>query len=148
MCSRDCKKFGLACVAGFVVFNVLEFIQHAVLLAPVYRKPGYAAVWNPPDVMKSRQWAMFLAYLILAVAFTKVYAQGYEDDKPPVGQGVRFGLLAGLLVAPLHALLQYMVFPVSLKLALAWTAGGILNCVILGVVTALLFRPAPHTHPA
>lgn len=144
MCSRDCKKFGLAALAVVVSVNVLEFILHAVLLGPVYMRPQYMMLWNSPEAMAERRWAMLLAYLIFGVVFTKIYAQGYEDSKPALGQGLRFGLLAGLLIAPLNALVEYMVYPVSLGLASAWMAGGVVNCVLLGAVASLIYRPVKN----
>jgi hypothetical protein len=144
-CSRDCKKFGLSALAAFIVFNLLDFLLHEKLLSAVYHKPAYATLWNPDAVMKSRMWAMFLAHAIASVVLAKGYALGYEDEKAPLGQGLRYGLFTGLLVSPLGSLMQFFVYPVSLKLAAAWIVGGLVQFVVLGVVIASIYRPAPET---
>lgn len=148
-CSRDCKKTGLAAVAAFVVFNILEFLVHGQLFMSAYAAPEYQSVWNPQAVMGSRMMVSLAGYVLYCIAFVLTYTRGYEDAKPALGQGVRFGLLAGLLVFPYHALINYMVYPVSLNLALAWIAAGVVESIILGAVVASIYRPAaeaPHTH--
>ena len=132
-------------MAAVVSVNVLGFILHEVVLGPVYKRPHYTMLWNSPEVMAERRWAMWLAHLIFGIVFTKLYAQGYEHSKPALGQGLRFGLLAGLLTGPLYALVEYMVYPVSLGLASAWIAGWMLNGILLGAVVSLIYKPSlPH----
>lgn len=144
-CSRDCKKTGLAALAALVAFNVLEFVVHGVALMGAYMQPQYSAVWNPQPVMNGRMRVSFLGSVAFAAAFTLIYTRGYEDAKPALGQGLRFGLLAGLLVFPYHALTSYMVYPVELSLAFTWIAAGLVESLIVGAVVALIYRPAPET---
>ena len=139
--TKDCKKVFVPAVVAVVALNVMEFILHAKVLMRVYQKPHYEGLWNPQPVMASRKWAMFVAYLIFGFLFTKIYAQGYEPSKPAVGQGIRYGLLVGIMVTTFYALIEYMIYPISLKLAGAWIAGGVIECVILGALVASLYRP-------
>lgn len=148
-CSRDCKKLGLAAGAAVVLRFGLEFLVHQVLLGPTYRKPAYASLWNPEAVMHSRFSAMLLAHLLFGAVFALMYTRGYEDGKPPAGQGLRYGLMAGVLLGQL-SLIQYAVYPVSCKLALAWFVSEVVQCALIGLAVGLLYRFAPaaeHAHP-
>jgi len=137
----DKKKLGIAAAVNFVVLYALEFLVHAVLLAPVYHKPHYATLWNPEPVMMARMPAMAGAYAIAAVLFVILYAEGYEASRPPVAQGLSCGFLVGTLMSTFHSLVDFAVYPVSWKLAAAWIAAGIAVFLIVGVVTALIYRP-------
>lgn len=141
-CAIDCKKTGIAAAAAFVVYNVMDFVLHGVLLAGVYQRPHYASLWNSQQVMAQRRLFGVLSYLIFVPIFAKIYAHGYEPDKPGLGQGLRYGLLAGLMLHGYHALMNYMVYPVSLKLALTWLAGGVFEFAVIGAVVGLVYKPA------
>lgn len=149
MCSKDCKKFGAAAGAAVVLLIGLEAVVHHVLLGPTYARPEFATVWNPPAEMSRRTPVMFLAYILFGVMFAKIYTKGYEEERAPLGQGIRYGLSIGLLAGVTHALLNYTVYPVSAGLASAWAVSMLVNCVIMGVAVAYLYRPkpeTPHTH--
>ena len=144
--SKDCKKMFIPAVVAVVVLTAMEFILHAKILVGVYQKPHYAGLWNPHPVMASRKWAMFLAYFIFGFLFTKIYTHGYEPSKPVLSQGIRYGLLVGIMVTTFCSLIEYMIYPISLKLAGAWIAGGVIECVILGAIVASIYRPGSQTH--
>jgi len=147
-CSRDCRKFGLAALAGSVTFVLLEALVHSqALLGQIYMRPHYATLWNPPADMQGRLWAMLAGQVLAVLAFTKLYAGGYEEGKPPLGQGARFGAAAGFFVGSYHALMSYFVYPVSCRLAAAWFGALVLEFVIVGAVVASIYKFQPHTHP-
>ena len=60
---KDFKKFSLAAAAAYVGINAMDFLLHGVLLAPIYRMPKYASLWNPPAEMGHRRWAALVGYL-------------------------------------------------------------------------------------
>ncbi len=138
---KDRKKFWLAVAAGFVALNILEYVLNGVLLRDIYMRPHYLALWNPEAVMRSRMWAMYLAYAAAMFFFVRIYTYGYESGRPPLAQGAHFGFMAGALIASLYALINYMVYPVSLRLAGAWLVGGVVNYTVVGAVVGLLYRP-------
>lgn len=146
MCCRDCKKLGLSAFAAFIVLSALEFLIHEGLLRQVYAHPWYTALWNSPQAMNGRMPAMWLANAVFAAAFALIYTHGYEEDKGALGQGLRYGFWAGLLTGVHGALMSYFVYPVSCRLAAAWAVAGVAECLVLGAVVALIYRPAPHAH--
>jgi hypothetical protein len=140
-CNIDRKSCWLSVAATFVGLNVMEYLVHGVLLRSTYMSVRYLGVWNPEPVMKERMWANLLSYAVVALILPKVFAQGFSADRPRVGQGVRFGLLAGTLLCVTHSLMDFFVYPVSISLAAAWAATGTAEFVIIGVILALLYRP-------
>lgn len=148
-CSRDCKKLGLAAGAAVALRFGLEFLTHQVLLGPTYRKPAYLTLWNPEAVMQSRFPAMLLAHVLFGIVFALMYTRGYEDGKCGKGQGIRYGLMAGALLGQL-SLIQYAIYPISCKLALAWFASELVQCALIGLAVGAIYRPAPeaegHSH--
>ncbi|MBI3553784.1 MAG: hypothetical protein HY077_14910 [Elusimicrobia bacterium] len=148
-CSRDCKKTGISAAASFIALAVMEFVVHGKLLLQVYQSAKYAHVWNPDPIMQKRMPVQMAGNLLFAIMFTLIYTRGYEDAKSPLGQGLRFGLLAGLLGPTVLAIHNYFVYPVSWHLAAAWAAAGLIECLVLGVIVSSIYRPAPeapHDH--
>jgi hypothetical protein len=137
----DCRRFTKASIAVFIGFNVLEFLVHGLALRGVYHHPGYMILWNPESVMNGRRWLALLAYAVMSWVLVRVYAQGYEAEKAPLEQGLRCGALMGVFFAVYHASVDYMIYPVGLKLALTWIAAGVLEMTILGGLASAFYRP-------
>src|ERR671922_1974261 len=85
------QQFWWATLAAFATSVVLSFIAHGVLLGSDYA--ALQNVYRPPGFEASRFLLLLLAQLIMAGAMAALYRYGIED-KPYLGQGVRFGLLA------------------------------------------------------
>jgi hypothetical protein len=146
--ARDGRRVAKAAVAAFVVFNILEFLVHGVLLKRAYHAARYLLLWNGEHAMNARRWPALLGYAALSWVVARVYAQGYEPEKAALEQGLKCGALLGLLLFSYHAWVDYMVYPVSAKLALAWWAAGVLELTIVGAVVSTVYRPEqPHSHP-
>ncbi len=140
-CFLGCKRIWTAAAAVAAAFIVMEYFLHGVLLKGIYLRTHYEMLWNSGDVMRNRSLFLLLGYVLFGFVFADIYAYGYEEGKPPLGQGLRYGFLAGLMVAGFSSL-SYAVFPISWKLAGAWAAGGIAECIIAGIATAILYKPA------
>ena len=132
------KKFGIASGAAFVAYSVLAYVIHNVALVGDYQ--AIASSLRAPEEFLQRLPLLYLGNLVFAAAATLVYAHGYEPDKNWVGQGLRFGLILGTLMAPV-ALTEYVVYPVPGVLALKWIVLGYLQMVITAWVVAGIYRP-------
>ncbi len=78
------KKFLIAWLVMFVLYMAGGFIVHGVLL-----KDDYAAtnLMRPEEQQKAMMVWMLLAHVLMAGAFTWIYARGVEN-KPWLGQGL------------------------------------------------------------
>ena len=102
------KRFLIAWLATFVVWMVGSYIVHGALLQADYK--GLATLFRAE--MDAQQYFpfMLLAHVIMAGAFTWIYARGVET-KPWLGQGLRFGVVIALLAVVPTYLIYYAVQP-------------------------------------
>lgn len=136
----DWKKFLAAVVVGYLLVGVLAYLIHNVWLMPVYRQ--HQSVWRPAEITMRKRWVMLVGQLIFTIMFAWVYTRGVEN-KPWVGQGIRYGILMTLLVVVPSACAQYTIYSIPYTLALKWMVGGGVQLVVLGLVVAgFLRKPA------
>lgn len=131
------RKYLLASLAAFVVVAALDTFINGVMLAPMYKET--ASVWRPEAEMMQRMWMFFVSYAVLALVFTQIYIKGIEKKKPALGQGVRYGLTIGVLIATLGSFVWYVVLPIPLALAFWWFVVAMVESVIAGVVVATVY---------
>lgn len=138
------KKYLIAVIVVFVVYSALSYGIHSIILAPDYRAISDAL--RDEQAFLQRMPLLYLGNLIFALAFCLAYAMGYEPGKNWVGQGIRFGLIVGTLLAP-FALTEYVVYPVSGMLAVKWIFLGYLQVLVSALFAASLYivPPLPKT---
>jgi len=134
------KRMVLASLAVFVVFFVVDGIVNNVLLADLYKQT--ASVWRPESEIMGNLWLMWLGTLILAPLFVLIYTKGYEADKPCLGQGVRYGLIVGILVFAPQCLSWYAVLPIPAVLPVWWFVAGMVETIAAGAAVGLIYRQA------
>ncbi len=134
------KKIIGAIAAGFALLLAGRYLLHGVLLKSAYS--ASSDVWRTPEAMQHRMWIIFLVDIIFAVAAVLIYIPGIEQ-KPWLGQGIRFGILLALATAVPQSLTEYMIYPIHHELALHWIIGEGGLTVLLGVLIAAICRPKP-----
>jgi len=131
------KKFLLAWIGVFLAWMIGSFVVHGVLLHDDYMQL--------PNLFRTEADAqqyfplMILAHVILAGAFSWIYAQGVHD-KPWLPQGIRFGIAVALLTIVPTYMIYYVVQPMpGLVVVKQMIFDGIL-IVILGLIVAAIYR--------
>ncbi|MDA2930692.1 hypothetical protein MYX84_12235, partial [Acidobacteria bacterium AH-259-O06] len=137
--SMDIKRFIIAGVVVYVVYQILGFLIHEVILSGPYA--SLESLWRPEE----KTWIFWLTGLLWAALFTFIYTKGYEGKG--VMEGVRYGLWIGLFVSVPMAFNSYAVLPVPASLALQWFIYGTLQTIICGVVVAVIYKPARAAAP-
>jgi ABC-type multidrug transport system permease subunit len=92
--------------------------------------------------MKALFGLMPAAEFVFGVLFGIVYAQGYEPRRAPLGQGMRYGLIMGLMLAPMNSLVWYVILPIPQSLCAAWFVAGFVEMLVLGIVASFVYKPA------
>ena len=133
------KKFTLASLLCFIFLLVTEYLINLWLM-PVYEQ--YAAVWRPMEQMQNKWWIMWVAQYFFAVMFVYIYTKGVED-KPWLGQGIRYGIIMILFTTIPFTLSNYFVYPIPYTLALKWMVAGAVQLIVMGIVVAALCKKAP-----
>ena len=134
------KRLALASLAVFGVFFVVDGVVNNVLLTDLYKQT--ASVWRPEREIMGNLWLMWLGTLILAPLFVLIYTKGYEANKPGLGQGVRYGLIVGVLLSAPQCLVWYAVLPIPAVLSVWWFAAGMAESIAAGAAAGLIYRPA------
>ena len=130
------KKFLIAWLVIFVLWMIGGFVVHGTLLNADYQAMG---TMRPEAEQQSMLPLMLLAHAILAGGFVWIYARGVEN-KPWLGQGLRFGLaVACLAVIPIY-LIYYVVLPTPGSVACKQIVFDTILTLILGAVVAFLYR--------
>lgn len=130
------KKFFLAVAAVFVVREVLGYVIHAVLLTPYYQETY--SLWRLPEEIN--MGLVYLVGLVWSLLFTYIFTKGYEGKGPM--EGIRYGLLVGLLISVPAAFGTYAVQPITLALAIGWSIYGTVQVVACGLAAALVYQRA------
>lgn len=133
------KKYLIAVLVVYVLYSGLAIVIHQVILSGDYQ-PLEGTVTRPVSEFGLRVPLLYLGNLIFALAFCALYAKGYDPGKNWLGQGLRYALLLGTLLAP-FALTQYVVYPVPAWLALKWILFGYLQVLVIGVAAAGVYTP-------
>lgn len=135
----DTKRWLIAAIGAFAAIFVLDFVVHGVLLMGIYEQT--ASVWRPKAEANQMMWMMTLGQLLFGAALAWLYTKGYERSKAGLGQGLRFGIYAGLFLAAANNFVWYVVLPVPFALNLAWQASALVNCMVAGAVVGALYKP-------
>jgi len=130
----NAKRFILAAIVVFVVMQATDYLIHNLILSSTYE--SLTGVWR--EEMMSKMWIMTLTSLFLSFMFVFIFTKGYEGKG--VGEGVRFGLIIGLLMNVVGMLNQYVVYPVPFSLTIQWFIFGMIQFVIAGVVASLIYK--------
>ena len=129
------KRLLLAALAVFVSFQILDYVIHMLILSADYE--AIASVWrtNMMDMM----WIMYISGIILSLLFVYIFTKGYQGKG--IMEGIRYGLLIGVLMMVVGSLNQYVIYPVPIELAIKWIIFGLIEFMIAGIITALIYKP-------
>jgi hypothetical protein len=97
-----------------------------------------ASLLRPPAEMN-----LTLGYAVSLMGFfvfAYAYAKGYEGGSGAV-EGLRFGVIVGLLLACFSAVWSYVMMPISGSFAAAMIVDAIVEMAVFGVVVGLIYKP-------
>ena len=128
------KRFVLATLAVFVVYEAIDLLVHMVILGKTYQA---MRIWRPD--MEQKMWIIYLAVLIFSAVFVYVYSKGYEGKG--LIEGLRFGVITWALIKLPGILSQYVIYPVPYKLALKWLGFALIQMAVIGIIVSLIYKP-------
>jgi hypothetical protein len=134
------KRFWIAGIAASVLFFVLGFLVHGVLLSSDYMQ--LKSLFRPEAEAMSNMPIMTLAHVIMGFAFAWIYAQGISGDSWLM-QGLRYGVATALLVSIPWYMIYYSVQPWPGMTAFKMGLFDSLSLIITGIVVAYIYKPAP-----
>ena len=128
------KNLIVGTVAVFILWQVMDFVIHGVLLQSLYAaKPQ---LWRPMEEVKFG--LLFGTVFLSALFFTLLYGLGFA--KADLKISLLFGFLVALAMGVGTSIGTYAVQPIQFSLALSWLAGTIAEAVAAAVVLHWVYR--------
>lgn len=134
------KKLIIAVIAVLVLLEVTNFLINGVFLSSVYMQEEISKVFRPMADMQHMMWRMWIADIVWSFFFVFIFIKGYQNKGWM--EGARYGFYIGLFMNLMASTAQNVFYPVPASLALKWFIFGLIQSVILGIVTAFIYKPA------
>lgn len=135
-------RVAMAAVVAWVVYLGVSFVVHTMLLKDLYVQ--HLSAMRPEADQNSILPIGFVFALIGFFAFAYTYAKGYEGGTG-TQEGLRFGVLVGILICCFRVIWDHMVWPVSLQLTTAWMVDYIVEFALYGMIVGVIYKPAART---
>ena len=130
-------RFVISIVVLFVVSMLLGFAIHPILLGADYASlPGLMR--DPVDAQQHFGY-MIAAHVLIAIGFTWIYVRG-KENKPWLGQGIRYGLAIAVVSTMPMYLIYHAVSPFPLDLVVKQIVYDTAGVVAMGMVVAAINR--------
>jgi hypothetical protein len=126
------KKSVITIIAVFVLWSILDFVIHGVLLSEAYK--ATADLWRPMAEMK--MGLMRIVTLITAIAFVLIYAL-FINEKNMI-TALKYGILFGIAMGISMGYGSYTVMPIPYKMAFIWFWGTLIEAILGGLITGLI----------
>ena len=133
------KTFWIGMVVVYVVMQVLGYVIHEVMMGDTYEK--LASIFRPQAEMQSMMWIMMASSALGMLMFCYIFTRGHEGKG--ISEGVRYGVLIGLLMAGPMAIDLHVIFPVPGNVAMIWLISGIASLAVAGAVFSAIYKPDP-----
>ncbi len=130
------SRLALAAVVTWAVSLVVGYVANGYLMADLYA--AHSSVFRPDAEMN--MVLGFAASLAGFFVFAYMYAKGYEGTSG-LQEGLRFGVLVGLLFLCFGAIWNYVALRVSDALGVAWAVDGLVEMAIYGTLVGVIYRP-------
>lgn len=98
----DTKKYLLATLAGLIVMFGLAWLGHSMILESLFESSPMEAIARESPLIPG----LAAAYLVMALVMAHMYPKGIEGTGI-FGNGLRFGMLVGLLTAVPYSIMMY-----------------------------------------
>jgi hypothetical protein len=128
------KKFLLASLAVFVTLQILDFVIHNLILGAAYT--ATQEVWRTD--MTDKMWVMYITGAVFSLLFVYIFSKGYEGKG--LMEGIKYGLIIGLVVYFVGSFNQFVVYPIPYGLTWQWVIYGLIELMIAGAVAALIYK--------
>jgi hypothetical protein len=135
------KKFWIAFIVIFIAYEITNFLVHGLILGSTYMSEEVAPLFRSQEVLASTQWVRLFTELVWSFFFTFIFVKGYENKG--IMEGIKYGVYMGLFYSFVFAYQTYWMFPMPYSLTLQWFIFGLIQCVILGILAATIYKPKP-----
>ena len=136
-------RFTISVAVIFVMLFLLGWLVHGGLLAADYEH--IRPLLRAPEETRARILYVFAGQLCTAFALVWIYRHGRED-RPWLGQGIRYVIVVALLATIPINLIQYAAMPIPLDFMLKRLCYDVATVILLGLVVAFINRGTAPNH--
>ena len=132
-------RVGLATVVAWVVYLALGFLIHGVMLNDMWQaliREGVARSATNANALMPMAFALSLPGMF---AFCYAYAKGYEGG-PGLQEGLRFGVLVGLMLVGFVLVWNYVTFPLPTQYLTSTAVATVIQFATVGMVVGLIYK--------
>jgi hypothetical protein len=129
-------RVAAAALVAWLAYLVVSFAVNTFVLADLYAR--HAHVFRPQGEMNLVLG--FGATLVGFLAFAYAFAKGFEGSSG-IQEGLRFGVVVGILLVCFGVVWNYITMPVSASLAVAWAVDTVLEMALYGMVVGAVYKP-------
>lgn len=123
-------------VVAWLAYMVVSPLANNLILSELYGQ--HLHVFRPADTVNPVPGFAASAFGFLVFAY--MFAKGYEGG-PAYLEGLRFGVLVGLLISTFGLVWNYVMLPLSAKLVAAWILDTIGEMGLYGAIVGAVYRP-------
>lgn len=122
-------------IAGFIFITGYNYVVHGQILKATYDLTPQ--MWR--TATESQEHFPYMLALFAVIAFATADIYGRFAKRNGLGEGLRYGILLGLIIGSLQAL-PYSWLPITWELAQAWFLAGFGEGLGIGLVYGILWR--------
>jgi len=134
-------RLSLAIVVAFAVLFVTDLLIHGIWMKPDYR--ATQSLWRPETEMGSYMGWILCAQLLFVITLVLVWVKGFASSTTRISCAIGYGLLMGLF-SGVWAIIMYVVVPMPCSIATKWFFAGIVQTILLALVTFWIYKPSVH----
>lgn len=135
-CQCNCKRMILSAIAVFIFMSAFQWVYHGILLMGAYE--ATAEMWRPMSDTFTQYCAVMMAStFFVAFMVTYIFTCNYEGKG--MSEGIRYGLLIGLLLAA-RDMGAYGYMPIDFTLVASWMLGSLLTGLGAGAVLSMTYK--------
>jgi hypothetical protein len=138
-------RLALAAVAATVVDGIYGFVVYGNIIGGEFAK--YPAIYRSSATQTAYLPLMFVGLLFAMLVATYMYAKGYEGGSG-VQEGMRFGVLMGLLVVGYVASVDYATMNIGKRMAAYFALANLVEWIVVGVTIGLVYKKPPASRAA
>jgi hypothetical protein len=132
-------RVAAAAVVAWVVSIGIGYLVNQVLFAGLMQ--ANVTAFRPEAEMMGNLPIGFGALLLGFFAFAYAYAKGYEGGNG-VMEGIRFGVVASVIVNGFGVIWFYVTVPITGSLAAAMVIDTVVELAIYGAIVGAIYKPA------
>ena len=136
------KKYFISSIGAGLASYVVDFLTHVVVLGNEYKE--HQSLFAGMDKMMKWIWLNPFAYFVPSFILGYVFIKGYEGRG--VAEGVRFGILMGLLMEVPRFCFMTMYYDFPMVFDGVSLIAGLIKWVLVGILFAVLYKPVGKTN--